>query len=102
MKKINSLTLAVLTVASLNAHAWVQTSNTSIKEFIQWEDGNDNVVLKLHSGHQCYFPVSDRELYSLTLAFYMSGKQFNVHCHNASENIGGYPAHKIHRMNGVN
>ena len=101
MKKINSLIFAILAFTSLNSNAWVQTGNTSIKEFVQWED-SQKVVLILNSGHQCYVPVSDRELYSLALAFYMSGKEFYLHCYDASENVGGYTAHKIHRINGVN
>ncbi len=80
---------------------WVQSANTTIKEFVQWEasDGAGYAVMKLESNVICYIPLKEKELYSLVLSLYMAKKNISVHCHATEKNIGGYLSHKLHRIN---
>jgi hypothetical protein len=94
----------IFILALFSAHAsaaWVQSGNTTIKELVQWEasDGSGNVLLKLENNITCHIPLKEKELYSLALSLYMSKKTFSVHCHDAEVNVGGYPSHKLHRLN---
>lgn len=88
-------------IFSIQAFAWVQSTNTTIKEFIQWEasDGSGYAVMILQTGVICHLPLKEKELYSFILSLYMAKKTFSVHCHDQELNIGGYPSHKLHRIN---
>jgi hypothetical protein len=87
-------------ITSTLSHAWVVNSSVTIKEMVQWE-GSGYVVTILSNNNICFAPLSDKELYSLLLGLYMSGKIFTAHCHDPAENINGYSnSHKIHRING--
>ncbi|KAA1156126.1 MULTISPECIES: hypothetical protein [Pseudoalteromonas] len=99
MKKL----VLILALFSANVSAWVQSGNTTIKEFVQWEarDGSGYALLILENDILCHIPLKEKELYSLALSLYMSKKTFNVHCHDAVVNLGGYNSHKIHRLNAV-
>ena len=87
--------------ASTISHAWVISSNVTIKEIIQWE-GAGYVVIKLSNDNICHSPLADKELYSFVLSMYMSGKTFTSYCYDAAETINGYSnSHKLHRINGT-
>jgi len=81
-------------------NAWVFTGEVTITEVIQWEN-EKNIVLVLSNPEKtkCYVPLIEKNLHSLVLSLYMSGKTFNAHCHDVADDVGGYPSHKIHRIN---
>jgi hypothetical protein len=100
MKKIILTMFVILFPIFSPAWAWVQTGDTNIAEVVQWEEERVTyAVLIFSSGHKCYVSTKDEALYSLALSMFVSGKKLNLHCYDAAENIGGYSAHKVHRVN---
>lgn len=93
--------LVILLTISTTSNAWVQSGNTKIREIVQWEM-SDFALVMLDDNTRCHIPLTEKELYSLALSMYMSGKTLNVHCHDTPENINGYAnSHKLHRLNGI-
>ena len=83
------------------SHAWVISSNVTIKELVQWE-GAGNALIVLSNDKKCYVSLADKELYSFVLAMYMSGKSLTTYCYDEAEIINGYTeSHKLHRLNGT-
>lgn len=102
MKILKAIFVLLMVFGSFRSWGWVQPGNTTIKEFVQWESSNAGyALLILETDQKCYVTLAEKELYSLVLALYMSGKTFNLHCHDSTENINGYTAHKIHRINAI-
>ena len=93
--------LVLVVLISSYSHGWVQTGNTTIKEMVLWESGIKHAVVKMENDIICYLPLTDKELYSAILAFYLSGKTINLHCYDEAVNVAGYMAHRIHRLNAV-
>ncbi len=100
MRKLISFCILILITSFSPTWAWVQSGNTTIDELVLWEGGEQGfAVLKLASGHNCYVPLIEKELYSLVLALHISGKTFNVHCHDEPVMVHGYSTHRLHRIN---
>jgi hypothetical protein len=90
----------IFMLVSTSSHAWVFSGgNITIKELVQWE-GSSYVLIILSNNNICHAPLADKELYTLILAMYMSGKTLTTYCHDSAETINGYlNSHKLHRLN---
>jgi len=94
MRKV-LITLSLLASSSL--HAWVQSDNATIDQFIHWQD-NFPAYIKLSSGVRCYIPNKEKSLFSLALSTFMSGKSATFHCWDNTENTQGWDGHRLHRI----
>lgn len=93
-----SLVTLSLMVFSMNSFAWIPSGETvTIDRIIEWE-ANREVVFKTSLGHYCYIPSDEKNMYSLVLSLMASGKSASIHCHDGVVNIGGYNAHRVHRV----
>lgn len=87
-----------------SANAWIPAGEVStVVEVITWAESVSNVMaFKLSSGIFCYVDKSQTPLFSEITAqlmtAYASGKKVEVHCHDATTNIAGYNAHRLHRL----
>ena len=96
VKIISFLTLLFF---SSFTYSWEVSSGVTIKEVVQWE-GSSYVLVILSNDKFYYSPLTDKELYSLILGLYMSGKAFTIYGYDTGDNINGYGgSHKIHRIN---
>lgn len=82
-------------------YAWNPDGERStVRDVVLWEDAGQ-VAFLLQSGKWCYLPNSAGN-YSKTVAMlmtlYVSGKPAYFHCHDSEENIGGFSAHRFHRL----
>lgn len=87
---------------SMPAFSWVESVEVTIEAVIMWEGGDTgNTHFKLSNGVWCYIPGAQKNLNSLVLATYVSGRKVHVHCHDtADQNAGGSvgAAHRLHRI----
>lgn len=102
LKKLIFLTILFMPLVS---NAWMYNTNAKIKEFVQWEseEGTGYAVLMLNDVNEtiCHVPLSQKELYSLVLSLYASGRTFHIHCYDEVQNIGGYESRRVHRINAI-
>ncbi|MGI1677616.1 MAG: hypothetical protein K6L75_02710 [Cellvibrionaceae bacterium] len=85
--------------ASTSSYSWEVSEGVTINELVQWE-GSSFLVVRLSSDNTYHAPLVDKELYSLILSLYMSGRSFTIYGYDLAENINGYgDSHKIHRIN---
>ena len=80
-----------------NAYAWVQSDGVTVSNIIEWQD-DAPVYFTLSNGTVCYVPNTEKNLYSLVLSIYASGKSANIHCHDSVETYGGVEGHRLHRI----
>lgn len=81
-----------------NSFAWTPSGGiVTIDQIIEWES-NQDVVFKTSEGHYCYIPSDEKNMYSLVLSLMASGKTASIHCHDLTVNIGGFNAHRVHRV----
>jgi len=98
---LRSFLFAITFFVSTASHAWVVSTEVTIKELVQWE-GSSYVLVILSNNNMCHAPLTDKELYSFMLSLYMAGKKFTAYCHDGGETINGYnDSHKIHRINAM-
>lgn len=105
MKVIKSAALcSLILLMSGYSHAWVVSSNVTVKEITVWEDLDTKGVMhfQLSDGRWCYVPNGQKTIQSIILTLYVSGKTLDqIHCYdNADSNAGGSvpAAHKLHRL----
>ena len=91
------LSVLLLLLVTVNAHAWVYSDRVTITQVILWQD-NAPVYFKLSNGVLCYLPAGESNLYSLVLTLHTTGKMISIHCHDGTENYGGYNGHRVHRL----
>jgi len=99
MKKV-LLALSML-VASGVSHAYTYGQDVKISTVIMWENAETNpLYFKTSSNLWCYVPAGEKNLYSLVLTLYASGKLADIHCYDSAESLmGGVEAgHKLHRI----
>lgn len=80
-----------------NANAWVQGRNVTVSNIIQWQD-NAPIYFSLSNNITCYVPASEKNMYSLILGVFSSGKKVNIWCHDTPYYYGGYWGHRVHRF----
>lgn len=86
------------------ANAWNPAGEISaVVEVITWaESAHYVLVFKLTSGKFCYVDKSNTPLFAEVTAqlmtAYASGKKVEVTCYDATTNIAGYNAHRLHRL----
>jgi hypothetical protein len=78
-------------------YAWVYSPNVSVIEITEWQDGAP-VYFKLSNGTMCYVPAAEKNMYSLILSMYVSGKRAHIHCADSSDIYGGMAAYRVHRV----
>ncbi len=99
MKKFIFGTL--LTVVSGVTHAWIAAEDATISAVIMWESAEINpLYFKRSDNVWCYIPAGQKNLHSLVLTLYASGKRADIHCYDLAETkMGGVEAgHKLHRI----
>lgn len=97
MKKITLTLIGFLFITLSNANAWVHSGDVTIDEMIEWQD-NYSIIFTLSNGTRCYVPSGEKNLYSLVLTIFSSGKKIDIHCHDSIEATGGINAHRVHRI----
>ena len=86
------------------AHAWIPSGQeATIVNVITWQDNYDRgVVYTLSSGDMCYFDPSaapnGETVLTVVMSAFLAARPVSVHCHNSTENRGGYMAHRHHRI----
>lgn len=95
---LKSILFSILITFSSLSHAWIVSTDVTIKEMIQWE-ANDDAVIVLSNDVMCYIPLTEKQLYTFVLATYLAGKPFTSYCYDPIVDKHGYPAHKLHRIN---
>ncbi|WOI37707.1 hypothetical protein R1T43_01325 [Alteromonas sp. CI.11.F.A3] len=96
MIKITVFTALILFSSIVNA--WTPSgSSLTVKGIIEWE-GNEHVVVWLSNDIKCYVPSNESNLISFVYALYLNQKSASWHCHDAETNVGGYKAHRLHRV----
>ncbi|MCM0147189.1 hypothetical protein KCN56_01225 [Photobacterium galatheae] len=99
--KINIAPLALCALFSANVSAWTFGQNVTISSVTLWEGSGVNpLYFKRSDNVWCYVPAEEKNLHSLILTLYASGKTADIHCHDQAENkMGGIEsAHKLHRI----
>lgn len=98
MKLFKAITIALLLGMSFLSAAWNPSGvRTTIIQIWHWENG-ERIVFKTASNHYCFVNDSEEKLYSAVLSSFHAGLEIELHCHNASVNIGGRGARKVHRL----
>lgn len=82
---------------SASANAWVINENATVDQVWEWQDDYP-IYFKLSSGTMCYVPAAEKNLYSLILSLFATGKQATFHCWDAEETTLGVTGHRIHRV----
>lgn len=96
MKKIVFVLCSIM--PSFSSWAWTPNGEASrIKQMIQWEN-NQKVVVQLESGLRCNIPSTETNLISLALSLYVTQRKATWHCYDATENVGGFSTHRLHRV----
>lgn len=98
--KAKFLNMVILTglFISYSTHAWTPNGNSlRIKGIYQWE-GNERVVLELDNGEKCYIPSEEKNLISFVYMLYINKQKASWHCYDATSSVGGYNAHRLHRV----
>ena len=92
-----AFSLMMALIFSAPTYAWVYSENVSIVEITEWQDGAP-IYFKLSNGTMCYVPAAEKNMYSLILSLYISGKRAHIHCTDAVETYGGVPGNRVHRV----
>lgn len=96
-KVLTGLVAALGLTFSMSIQAGVYLDNVSIVEIIQWQDDSP-VYIKSSTGVWCYLPAVEKNLYSLLLSVFATGKKVKMVCNDSLESYGGVPGHRIHRV----
>lgn len=98
MKK-TIITLLGIMIAN-NSFAWSYAGDTKITAVTLWEDSSTNpLYFKRADNVWCYVAATEKNLHSLILTLYASGKSADIHCYDLAETPMGFePAHKLHRI----
>ncbi|PSW80804.1 hypothetical protein [Photobacterium damselae] len=99
--KRNIVPLVLCALLSINAMAWTFGSNVTITAVTLWEGSSVNpLYFKRSDNVWCYVPADEKNVHSLILTLYASGKTADIHCHDQAENkMGGIEAaHRLHRI----
>lgn len=101
-KIINKLGVLITLLAIPGiSHSWVSGSDLRISSIVMWESSEVHpLYFKASNDMWCYVPAGEKNLHSLILTLYASGKASDIHCYDlAEEKMGGVPAgHKLHRI----
>ena len=90
-----------LLVICNTSFGWSFASKTKITAIAIWENSEVNpLYFKRSDKVWCYVSAKDKNLHSLILTLYATGKTADIHCHNKAERrMGGISvAHKLHRI----
>jgi hypothetical protein len=105
MKDCKFIIITLALLVSFPAFSWKYSNHAQIKNIIMHEEGisRDETIVAFKdtvSGESfyCHIGGNEKNLTSLILALYMSGKEVIVHCHEDSKTIGSYSARKLHRV----
>jgi hypothetical protein len=86
------------------ANAWVTPNEVQILRLIQFESGigRDYTIIEFSGSVRCRVQHSDKELLSLTMMLYATGKSVSAVCYDTLDDPGGsgYPSYKLHRITG--
>ena len=102
MKRLITMICAI--IFSLPSFAWKEKDNAIIKQFVQFETGISRDVMLVEfedsSGASmwCHVDYGNQSTISLLLTLYVAEKKSWVHCHDGTENFGGYVSRKFHRI----
>jgi hypothetical protein len=93
------ITMAFLAGLALSspASAWVISENATVDQIWGWQDDNP-VYFKLSDGTMCYVPSTEKNLYSLILSLFATGKKATFHCWDSEETVAGVSGHRTHRV----
>ncbi len=98
MRLIRPVLLFSLLTFSFSSFSWTPDgASLSIKGIVEWQD-NQKVVVWLSNDEKCFIPSTEKNLISFVYMIYMNKKNASWHCHDATENIGGFSAHRLHRV----
>ncbi|ASU24199.1 hypothetical protein CCZ37_17150 [Vibrio qinghaiensis] len=100
MKK-NIVLLILSALLSTNTMAWTFGQNVTITAVTLWEGSGINpLYFKRSDNVWCYVSADEKNVHSLILTLYASGKTADIHCYDQAENkMGGIEAaHKMHRI----
>ncbi len=102
MKKvIISIFLVVGLLVGSNAHAWLNSTNVSIRDVVEWQD-NSPIYFTLSNDNICFIPASDEILYRLILTLYATQNTGEFVCADDTTNFGGINGHRLHRVRANN
>lgn len=99
MKLTKSIIFVLIAgLIATNANA-VTFGSETVKEIIQWQD-NSPIYFKLTtSGEWCYIPATEKNMYSLVLSLYVSGKSSHFECNDIVDNYGSINGRRLMRIN---
>jgi hypothetical protein len=97
--------LALVIASSLGVGtAFALTPNgsvTKISDVVVWQDDITDVVILTDAGDTCNFnanATNGKNLLSVVLAFYLSGKTIRLYCNDPTANVNGYVSHRLVRI----
>jgi hypothetical protein len=97
--------LAVSILSSGPAEAWAPNgTNTTISNVVAYQDDVADVIVQFTSGDTCHFnanAANGKNLLSVVLGFYLSGKQVRIYCYDATNTVMGWTSHRLHRISGI-
>lgn len=81
-------------------YAWTPNGEeVTVDKIVQWE-GDGQIMFLTSLGVWCYVPPQEKNMYSLVLSLYATGNTASIHCHDDVTSVGGYEAHRVHRVIG--
>ena len=96
-KTVGILFCMFLSMFTLPANAWVYSESVTVVHIIEWQD-DAPVYLRLSNGTTCFVPALEKNMYSLLLSMFATGKKAHIHCHDIEETYRGISGYRVHRV----
>ena len=98
-KEVKKGLLALLLfLGSTSVFSWTPNGGiTQAVEIITYENRSE-IIFKTASGYFCYIPVDKEYMHAIVLSSVLAISDVVVYCHDETDRIGTYDAHKLHRF----
>lgn len=96
---IKKLTMLAVLLTTLPVLAdWVESPNSTVNEIWEWNN-NKPIYFRTSLGKTCWIPQDEKNIYSLILSLYISGRKANFHCFPQQTLVtGGLTGYRLHRV----